>query len=168
MRARLVPILVGVNLAALAFSLWMVRLALSVPLFPVAEQPGPDGSFARVNDLGHLSNEVLLSQPLFTASRTAQSHPAEVSAAPPLLAPPRLVGIVRTETNTRRVLLETVSGDSQRLMETGESIDGWTVTRIDRDSAILTRPRAMEASRTETDLSLRLHPPPNPLATINE
>jgi len=168
MRAKLTAALVGTNLAALLFAAWSVGATLSEPVFPRAERNPADPLPASPPIFARVSSEALLSSPLFTPSRQPHSEPEQAAMQIPPPTPPRLVGIVEQGSTARRALLETVTGESRRLMHRGEVFEGWVVTEIHRDAVTLTQPLAVGGAVAGAQLSLHLHPAREPAAAANE
>lgn len=168
MRLKVTWVLIGANLAALSVAVWSVAAALSSPAFPQAESSAPDPALSPPPEAPEPSIEKLLDSPLFTPSRHRYAPPEQIPAQAPPPAPPRLVGIVQDGTVASRALLESVAGETRRLMGPGERFDGWVVTEIGRDAVELMFPPSSDTSAPGVPLPLHLHPADRSWTTTNE
>ena len=150
-------------IAAVIAGLVLVNVALydtPVDITPVASGKGHDGGVASVAgslqfpEAGNFSET--FQRPLFTPTRrkfvappVAPPPPVEVVAAveqpppppPPEAAPaiaPSLLGI-SIHGGTAKALLRIAGSESAVWYGNGETVDGWTVSAIDKDQAVLER-----------------------------
>lgn len=168
MRAKVTGALIAINLAALLFTIWAVGSVLSESAFPQAKQPSPDTTSSNPEVFAQFSSEALLSSPLFTPSRQPQTElePESKEVAPPVPAPPRLVGIVKEGSKARLVLLEAATGKSRSLINVGQVFEGWVVTEIRQNEVTLTPSTPLGTSTSAGKLSLYLHPDPGENDTL--
>jgi len=151
----------GLAIAAMIAGLALVNVALyntPVDITPIASGKGHDGALAsaagslQFPEAGDFSET--FQRPLFTPTRRkivpppAPPQPVEVAVAPaeqpapsPEAAPaaaPSLLGISRNG-GAAKALLRVAGSDSAVWYGNGETVDGWKVSAIDKDQAVLER-----------------------------
>ncbi|WP_136620097.1 MULTISPECIES: hypothetical protein [Mesorhizobium] len=152
----------GLAIAAMIAGLVLVNVALyntPVDTTPVAPGKGHDGALAsaagslQFPEAGDFSET--FQRPLFTPTRRkivsppAAPQPVEVAVAPaeqpapppPEAAPavaPSLLGISRNG-GAAKALLRVAGSEAAAWYGSGETVDGWKVSAIDKDQAVLER-----------------------------
>ncbi|MGX5805654.1 hypothetical protein ACWGS9_31195 [Bradyrhizobium sp. Arg314] len=155
---RTVPAL-GIGIAAaglIATNVVLYETAVDVSPVAPAQRTGarpPTGvdQSATAADMGGFAET--FERPLFSPTRRkfvpapVEPKPVAVTAAPPTPPPqqvavsvvaPSLLGI-SISSGTARALLKTEGSAAADWYANGETIDGWTVSAIDKDQAVLTR-----------------------------
>ena len=155
--------LAALVIAAAVASLVLVNMALydrPVRLTPIASAKGRDGGLApgvagslQIPDAGDFSET--FERPLFSPSRRkfvppVAPPPVEVAVAPvaqpaapppPEVAPavaPSLLGI-SIHGGAAKALLRIAGAEAAVWYGNGETVDGWTISAIDKDEAVLKR-----------------------------
>lgn len=153
----------GLAIAAVAAALALVNVALydtPVDITPVASGKGHDGGPAsaagslQFPEAGDFSET--FQRPLFTPTRrkfvpppVAPPPPVEVAVAPVEQAPtppppevpvvaPSLLGI-SIHGGAAKALLRVAGSETALWYGSGDTVDGWTVSAIDKDQAVLER-----------------------------
>ncbi|RWC49869.1 MAG: hypothetical protein EOS55_04620 [Mesorhizobium sp.] len=151
----------GLAIAATIAGLVLVNVALyntPVDITPIASGKAHDGSLAsaagslQFPEAGDFSET--FQRPLFTPTRRkivpppAAPQPVEIAVAPaeqPAPPPeaasavaPSLLGVSRNG-GAAKALLRVAGSDAAVWYGNGETVDGWTVSAIDKDQAVLER-----------------------------
>ena len=163
----------GLAIAAMIAGLALVNVALyntPVDITPIASGKGHDGGpasaagslqFPAAGDFSETFQRPLFTptrrkiippppvpQPVEVAVAPVEQAPAPVDAAP--AAAPSLLGI-SIQGGAGKALLRVAGKDEAVWYASGETVDGWTVSAIDRDQAVLERDGKVAR--------IQLHPP---------
>lgn len=154
MRASLRTLLVAGNLLGLLFALGVIGQILREPP-PGQQDPSnfPEDAAIR-SEPPATSTAALLMHPLFSISRQPAPISQTLSEQPLALPPPRLAGIVTTDAAPPRALLESSTGEHRTLARLGDIVDGWTLSRIERNTVVVTQQPPSSTGGHEQTLTL--------------